>query len=175
MFAGRALPALRYSQQLRREGVCPYTSRPYRIKFLIKNALIDLARRFMRRSLDRNPFIWLEYDNGLRPRRADGDRLCACRSETAIFMEIPRRTEFVGMHFLIFRIGGFHDFKVVQHFQRAKECGAFEVLLVTPLTEAEMVWGETAGCGRLLRPDGGVSRADWSITGTTESGADEEL
>jgi ABC-type transport system involved in cytochrome c biogenesis permease component len=114
----------------------------FRQKFLTPVVWRSTFRRFMRRSLDRNPFIWLEYRTAWARAARTGMVLLLVVVETGIFMELPSRTEFVGLHFMIlFVLLVFLTLKSSSSFQREKECGAFELLLVTPLTETEIVRG----------------------------------
>lgn len=99
-------------------------------------------RRSMSRKLDRNPFIWLEN----RATWARAARwlmlLIVLALETFFVTVMPSRHEFIGNHFFIFAVLAiFMTFKSASSFQREKECGAFELLLVTPLDEQAIFRG----------------------------------
>ena len=114
----------------------------FRQNFLTPVIWRSTFRRFMSRSLDRNPFIWLEYRTAWARAARFAMVLLLVIVETAILMELPDRFEFLGAHFFIlFVLLAFLTLKSSSSFQREKESGAFELLLVTPLTEIEIVRG----------------------------------
>lgn len=96
-------------------------------------------RRSMRGKLDRNPLIWLEY----RTTWARSARwmllLLAIAFETWLLKELPHQRDFYELHlFAIIGLLTFLTFKTCGSFQTEKESVAFELLLVTPFTEAKL-------------------------------------
>jgi ABC-type transport system involved in cytochrome c biogenesis permease component len=149
----------------------------FRRKFLTPVLWRSTFRRFMSRSLDRNPFIWLEYRTAWARAARTAMVLLLVVVDTGIFMEMPSRGEFVGMHFLIlFVLLVFMTLKSSSSFQREKECGAFELLLVTPMTEGEIVRGRLRAVASYYAP----MVVLLAVVGTygykwMESGGDEAL
>ena len=107
----------------------------------------------MSRRLDGNPFIWLEYRTAWARAARWGMTLGAVAAETWILIQSPSRIEVLGMHsLLLFVLVLVLTFKSASSFQREKESGAFELLLVTPLTETRLVNGRLRAVASYYAP-----------------------
>ena len=114
----------------------------FRQRFLTPFLWRNRFRSWMRRRLDRNPFIWLEYRTAWARAARWAMILLVIVMETMLAIELPDRGEYLAIHlaallFIVF----FLTLKSSSSFQREKESGAFELLLVTPLSEREIVGG----------------------------------
>jgi ABC-type Na+ efflux pump permease subunit len=114
----------------------------FRKRFLTPILWRKRYRRTMGRKLDRNPFIWLEYRTAWARAARWAMILLAIGAETVLVNALPKRAEFIGAHFFVLSILlVFLTFKSSSSFHREKESGAFELLLVTPLTARQIVTG----------------------------------
>jgi len=114
----------------------------FRRKFLTPVLWRKAFRRSLGSKLQRNPLIWLEY----RTAWARASRwiivLLVVGIETILFSSLENREEFIGAHFMmLFALIAFIAFKSSSSFHREKESGAFELLLVAPLTEKQLLSG----------------------------------
>jgi ABC-type transport system involved in cytochrome c biogenesis permease component len=111
----------------------------FRRTFLTPVLWKNTFRRFMRRSLDRNPLVWLEYRTAWARSARWAMILIVILLETALIFGLPDRAEFLTAHFfMLLTLVTFLTFKSSSSFQREKESGAFELILVTPFTEAKL-------------------------------------
>lgn len=111
----------------------------FRKKFLTPILWRKTFRRFMSRSLDRNPLIWLEYRTAWARTARWAMILIVIIAETGLLMLMVERPDFMTAHFLMLAtLVGFMTFKSSSSFQREKESGAFELILVTPFTERKL-------------------------------------
>lgn len=114
----------------------------FRMRFLTPVVWQGAFRRKMRRNLDRNPFIWLEYRTALARSAHSGMVLAVITMETMLLVSLPEHEAFASMNFLLlFLLVLFMTFKSSRSFQSERESGAFELLLVTPMTEDKLVDG----------------------------------
>lgn len=114
----------------------------FRRRFLTPMFWRERFRQSLGRKLDRNPFIWLEYRSAWARSAHWIMVLLVLSAETLLVMTLPYRDEFIGAHFLMFSILlAFVTLKSCGSFQREKESGAFELLVVSPLTERDIVFG----------------------------------
>lgn len=114
----------------------------FRRTFLKPIVWRDRFRRSMSRKLDRNPFIWLEYRTPWARAARWSMVLGAVVAETMLIMDLPNLNAFLGTHFMfVSLLLVFLTLKCASSFQREKESGAFELLLVTPLTDKKIVAG----------------------------------
>jgi hypothetical protein len=114
----------------------------FRRRFLTPILWRDTFRKSMRRRLDRNPFIWLEYRTAWARTARWVMVLGVVLAETRLFITLPEQDEFFVVQFyLVLLLVVFMTFKCSSSFQREKESGAFELLLVTPLTERNILGG----------------------------------
>ena len=112
----------------------------FRRTFLTPVLWRDAYRRSMSRKLDRNPLTWLEYRTAWARAARWAMLLLLVAVETMILISLPNRYEFMAMHFvLVLILVIFLTFKCSSSFQQEKESGAFELLLVTPLTESKLI------------------------------------
>jgi ABC-type transport system involved in cytochrome c biogenesis permease component len=114
----------------------------FRKRFLTPIVWRDSFRKSMRERLDRNPFVWLEYRAAWARAARWAMVLGVIVAETRLFMALPELEDFLVAHFyLVLLLVLFMTFKCASSFQREKESGAFELLLVTPLTERRILGG----------------------------------
>jgi ABC-type transport system involved in cytochrome c biogenesis permease component len=108
----------------------------FRQTFLTPIVWRGAFRRTMSRALDLNPLIWLEY-------RAAWARAARWLIVLLIFfaeMRFGEGGQFLGPHLMILLLFlAILSFKSSSSFQQEKESGAFELLLVTPLTESNLL------------------------------------
>src|SRR5690606_10286221 len=79
--------------------------------------------------------------------------LLVVAAETMLLVSLPSTDEFLGMHFaMLFLLAGFVSLKSSSSYQQEKECGAFELLLVTPLRERQIVGGRLRAVGSYYAP-----------------------
>lgn len=117
----------------------------FRRRFLTPRFFKSAFRKQMSRRLDNNPLYWLEY----RTAWARAVRwlmiLVVVISFVALTMGNPDADDFMsGNTMLLGALALFVAFKSAGSFHDEKETGAFELLLVTPLTEKKLL------CSRLL-------------------------
>ena len=111
----------------------------FRKRFLTPILWRKTFRRLMSRSLDRNPLIWLEYRTAWARTARWAMILIIIIAETGLLMLMVERPDFMTAHFLMLvTLVGFMTFKSSSSFQREKESGAFELILVTPFTEQKL-------------------------------------
>lgn len=115
----------------------------------------DRFRQSMRRNLDRNPFIWLEY----RTAWSRAGRwlmvfvLILVETWMVAFQARLFDNDFLGAQLLfLYLLGGILAFTAASSFQKERECGAFELLLVTPLQVTEIIWGRVRAVWRYYTP-----------------------
>ena len=114
----------------------------FRKRFLTPIVWRNAFRKSMRARLDRNPFVWLEYRAAWARAARWAMVLGVVVVETRLFMMFPDLEDFLVAHFyLVVLLVAFMTFKCASSFQREKESGAFELLLVTPLTERKILGG----------------------------------
>lgn len=112
----------------------------FRRTFLTPVLWREAYRRSMSRKLDRNPLTWLEYRTAWARAARWAMLLLVVAAETMILVNMPNRYEFLALHFLLVSVlVAFLTFKCSSSFQLEKESGAFELLLVTPLTENKLI------------------------------------
>ncbi|HUS34187.1 MAG TPA: ABC transporter permease subunit [Verrucomicrobiae bacterium] len=109
--------------------------RTFLTPFLLRNSF----RRSMSRKLDRNPLLWLEYRTPWA-RAARWTIACLILGiEIRMLIDLPNRQEFIGVQaILLWALLLFLTLKSSSAFQNEKETGAFELILVTPLTETKL-------------------------------------
>jgi ABC-type transport system involved in multi-copper enzyme maturation permease subunit len=108
----------------------------FREQFLTPIVWRNRYRKVMNRKLDANPFIWLEYRTAWARSARWAMILLVIIAETAFLIMMPDSDEFISLHFMMLCVlVSFLTLKSSSSFQREKESGAFELLLVSPLTE----------------------------------------
>ena len=129
-FAARKVARRReFSGETQREAA-------FRQRFLTPIVWRGAFRRAMSRRLDTNPLIWLEY----RAAWARAARWLIVFLIILVEVRYGQGGLFFGPHLVM--MCGFLavlTFKSSSSFQQEKESGAFELLLVTPLTEANLL------------------------------------
>ncbi len=114
----------------------------FRKKFLTPVLWSSTYRRWITRKLEKNPLIWLEYRTPWARAARWAMILVIILIETLLLVTLPGREDFLTTHFLFLAfLVTFLTFKSSSSFQNEKESGAFELLLVTPLTEQKLVTG----------------------------------
>jgi ABC-type transport system involved in multi-copper enzyme maturation permease subunit len=112
----------------------------FRKKFLSPRFWRGSFRRSMSRKLDRNPLLWLEYRTAWARSARSVMLLVVLLAETFLLRVMPYRDGFLQFHMLfVILFVAFLALKSSSSFQREKESGAFELLLVTPLTETKLL------------------------------------
>lgn len=125
----------------------------FRRRFLTPVLLKSTFRRTMSRSLDRNPLIWLEYRTAWARSARWAILLTIVIIETWLLTNHTSRNEFSDFQFaMLCGLLGFMTFKSCGSFQREKESGAFELLLVTPLTERKLYTGRLRAVASYFGP-----------------------
>lgn len=121
-------------------------------------------RRTMSRNLDRNPLIWLEYRTAWARSARWAMLLIILITETWLLTELPSKNEFIDFQIsMLVGVLGFMTFKSCGSFQREKESGAFELLLVTPLTEGKLVAGRLRAVATYFGPAVVTLAAVWIL------------
>ncbi|MDB6040027.1 MAG: hypothetical protein JWM99_3868 [Verrucomicrobiales bacterium] len=112
----------------------------FRKKFLTPRFWRGSFRRSMSQKLDRNPLLWLEYRTAWARSARWIMLLIVLLAETFLLRVMPYRDGFLQFHLLfVILFVTFLALKSSSSFQREKESGAFELLLVTPLTETKLL------------------------------------
>jgi ABC-type transport system involved in multi-copper enzyme maturation permease subunit len=114
----------------------------FRKRFLTPVLLKDRFRASMRRKLQNNPFVWLEYRSPASRSARWGALLGLVCIETLLISTNPGlsgliETQTVLLWCLLLMI----TLKSTTSFQYEKESGAIELILVTPITERKLVIG----------------------------------
>ena len=129
-FAARKIAQRReFSGETEREAA-------FRQTFLTPIVWRGAFRRTMSRALDKNPLIWLEY----RAAWARAAQWLLVFLIVVAELRFGEGGEFLGPHVaMLFLFLAILSFKSSSSFQQEKESGAFELLLVTPLTESNLL------------------------------------
>jgi ABC-type transport system involved in cytochrome c biogenesis permease component len=97
-------------------------------------------RSTMARKLHGNPLIWLEYRSAGRRAARWAMILIIVGIESLLAVWLPNLEDFLTLHaYMVFCFVAILLFKSCLSFQEEKETGAFELLLVTPLTEERLL------------------------------------
>lgn len=111
----------------------------FRRTFLTPLLWRNSFRRSMSRRLDRNPLLWLEYRTAWARAGRWAMFLLVAGFQTQLLINLPNRQAFISLQFiLLWILLIFLTFKSSGSFHSEKETGAFELLLVTPLTESKL-------------------------------------
>jgi ABC-type transport system involved in multi-copper enzyme maturation permease subunit len=114
----------------------------FRRKFLTPVLWKKTFRRSMARRLDKNPFIWLEYRTAWARAARWGALLLVVGADAALLTVDANLESFLQIQlYMLYVIAIVQAFKSANSFQYEKENGAFELILVTPMTEAKLVAG----------------------------------
>jgi len=114
--------------------------------------LTGLFRWWMRRSLDRNPIGWLE-------KRSWNGRIAAwiwlaimISFASALAYSAASRTDFEGYNVLMWMLLVSIAYVAAGSFRRERETGALELILVTPLSERQVILGRLRGLWNQFLP-----------------------
>jgi len=112
----------------------------FRKKFLTPILWRSHFRNSMARKLSGNPLIWLEYRTPWTRMARWLMAFLIVLLESLLLCSFPSREEFLATQFyLLLAVVAFLTLKSSSSFQSEKESGAFELLLVTPLTEKKLL------------------------------------
>ncbi len=99
-------------------------------------------RRIVKSKLERNPLVWLEYRSAWARSARWAMILLLVLAESLLLVNLPGDSDLLRDHLIMLTaVLAFMTLKSSSSFQQEKETGAFELLLVTPLTEREIVAG----------------------------------
>ncbi len=125
----------------------------FRQRFLTPILWREAYRKLMSRSLDRNPFAWLEYRSAWARTARWALILLGIVVETGLLIALPDRSEFIRLHFwMACLVVAFVTLKSSSSFSLEKENGAFELILVTPMTEVKLVLGRLLAVAAYYAP-----------------------
>jgi ABC-type transport system involved in multi-copper enzyme maturation permease subunit len=151
LILGRALAARR-----QKEGE---TARAawFRRVFLTPAIFKEALRRSMRRKIERNPLIWMEYRTAWSRSARSVVLAMLILVESYVMLIDP----FSAMFLYTQLIAAFIFVLLIcvtasSSFQREKENGAFELLLVAPFSEEKLIWGRIRAVWSYYKPAGMV-------------------
>ncbi|HUS33953.1 MAG TPA: ABC transporter permease [Verrucomicrobiae bacterium] len=116
-----------------------------RKRFLTPVLLKDRFRESMRRKLQKNPFVWLEYRSPSARSARWAALLGLVAIQTLLITNNPSLSGiFEAQTILLWCLLMMITLKSTTSFQYEKESGAIELILVTPITERKLVSGRLA-------------------------------
>jgi ABC-type transport system involved in multi-copper enzyme maturation permease subunit len=117
----------------------------FRKRFLTPVLLKDRFRASMRRKLQKNPFVWLEYRSPTARSARWGVLLGLVAIQTLLITNNPSLSGlYEAQTILLWCLLLMITLKSTTSFQYEKESGAIELILVTPITERKLVSGRLA-------------------------------